>query len=756
MKVVDLRQICNDLGIASSGLKAAIIARILDHQEEEEEEDGSSSEEEEEEEEEKEEEEEEEEEEKPSPTPSSSSSSSSPPSTASLGPDTLDLKPLFDGGAEVWYPVLKKVIEDQPNAAKFIGPSRGNNFVPVREMTFQALKAAPPHAWKCIIFGQTPYPRVESDTGVAFFDNAIENWDHPQFSKTATMRCLMKAACNWEFGEQKRSVDDVRKILKDNEVVEPADWASAMLAQGALFINVGLTCHSNDELPKPKHAAFWKPVMEEIVNHILKCKEEHLVKSGGSLKKDDPNRGLLFGWWGNCAKEIRKSVGSMEKLYPNVKVEHLEHKNPAARFDVFVNGNPLQAVNDKLEAMDLHPVNWLPRVGWDSSSGDGEEEEEESDVDMESDEEEEDDKGKEPEEDDAPLPDLGADPLKLRDLFEGGGGAPWYPILKPVIEAQPDAADFIGPARDAKIVPVRELTFQALKPTPPHGWKVVVFGQTPYPRVESATGIAMFDNTFDKWESPRFSQVVSMRTIMKCACHCEYGDVPDTVNEVRSILKKKKIVQPPEWFMAMLAQGVLLLNAGLTCHSGGQGKQDVASSRHIKFWRPVVEAIVRAILQAKADKIKEAEEGKKKKTNEDFGGIVFAWWGTGAKPLQKIVEKVEVDFPSVEVVHVYHHNPAANGEVFSKSGNHFQDLNDALKDLKMKPIHWLPEVGWDAAPASSGKKADKRGDRISKASLQRSAHMKNFIQNTQGLVLFFVLFSLKKSFFISFTISHVS
>ncbi|MFI6033099.1 hypothetical protein ACIBBD_02730 [Streptomyces sp. NPDC051315] len=91
----------------------------------------------------------------------------------------------------------------------------------------------------------------------------------------------------------------------------------------------------------------------------------------------------------------------------------------------------------------------------------------------------------------APDPD---DPLALAELFQGGG-EPWLPLLKPVIEAQRDAASFIGPGRGPDVVPVRELTFQALKPHPPHQWKVVVFGQNPYPRPESATGIAMFDNT---------------------------------------------------------------------------------------------------------------------------------------------------------------------------------------------------------------------------------------------------------------------
>lgn len=58
------------------------------------------------------------------------------------------------------------------------------------------------------------------------------------------------------------------------------------------------------------------------------------------------------------------------------------------------------------------------------------------------------------------------DPLSLDPLFDGGG-EPWLPLLKPTLERQSDAATFIGPARDKSIVPVRELTFQALKPNPP-------------------------------------------------------------------------------------------------------------------------------------------------------------------------------------------------------------------------------------------------------------------------------------------------
>ncbi|MYW04537.1 ADP-ribosyltransferase domain-containing protein [Streptomyces sp. SID3343] len=277
------------------------------------------------------------------------------------------------------------------------------------------------------------------------------------------------------------------------------------------------------------------------------------------------------------------------------------------------------------------------------------------------------------------------DPLALAELFKGGG-EPWLPLLKPVIEAQPDAASFIGPGRGPAVVPVRELTFQALKPNPPHKWKVVVFGQNPYPRPESATGIAMFDNTFHDWKDSQFGRVVSIRCIIKAAAMWKYRIPKKTpIAEIRALLAKQNVVQPPEWFQAMLTQGVLLLNAALTADSDGAK----ATDRHTAFWRPVVERIVEGILEAKRDA---AEEDR---------SVVFAWWGAHARNLKKIVLRLQEKYPEVEVRHIDHANPAAQGDIFC-DGEHFDMVNDALASLGADRIDWLPSQGWNRRAATAG------------------------------------------------------
>ncbi|GII93424.1 ADP-ribosyltransferase domain-containing protein [Sinosporangium siamense] len=236
-------------------------------------------------------------------------------------------------------------------------------------------------------------------------------------------------------------------------------------------------------------------------------------------------------------------------------------------------------------------------------------------------------------------------------------------------------------------MPVRELTFQALKPNPPHKWKVVVFGQNPYPRAESATGIAMFDNTFHDWKDSQFGRVVSIRCIIKAAAMWKHGIPKKTpIADIRALLKEHDTVQPPEWFQAMLTQGVLLLNAALTASGDGA----MTTDQHTTFWRPVVEKIVEEILKAK----QEAED-------EEDRGVVFAWWGAHARNLKAVVLRLQQKYPGVEVRHIDHPNPAAQGDIFC-DGNHFAAVNAALNALGADDIDWLPGKGWNKEAAEAG------------------------------------------------------
>ncbi|WP_238018244.1 ADP-ribosyltransferase domain-containing protein [Dactylosporangium sp. AC04546] len=323
------------------------------------------------------------------------------------------------------------------------------------------------------------------------------------------------------------------------------------------------------------------------------------------------------------------------------------------------------------------------------------------------------------------------DPLALNELFTGGG-EPWLPLLRPAIEAQPGAETFIGPGRSPQVVPVRELTFQALKPHPPHKWKVVVFGQNPYPRPESATGIAMFDNTFHNWADSQFGKTVSIRCIIKAAAMWKH-DIPKKtpIADIRALLKQHDTVQPPEWFQAMLTQGVLLLNASLTASADGA----LATDQHTAFWRPVVERLVEEILRAKQDAhsaMSRRPRPNEEEYDEQDRGVVFAWWGAHARNLKSLVQRLQRKYPGVEVRHIDHCNPAAQGDIFC-DGDHFGQVNEALAGLGVDEVDWLPSTGWNAQQTAT---ADRMGAFIAstmelhKLYLERLASVKD-----EGLAL---------------------
>lgn len=308
-----------------------------------------------------------------------------------------------------------------------------------------------------------------------------------------------------------------------------------------------------------------------------------------------------------------------------------------------------------------------------------------------------------------------SDPLQLAPLFSGmGHGDAWEPILRPVLESLPKADTFIGPARDKRIVPVRELTFQALKPNPPGGWKIVSLGQSPYPRIESATGIAHFDSSVSSWSSPKFGSVMTMRCIIKAAAMHKYS-LPQstTLPELRTLLEDRKCVGPAEWFQAMLTQGVLFMNASCTLlppEDKDKRASDVVSE-HSDFWRPVLLAIVDAILS---------------ECSKTGRGLVFAWWGGESRKIKSpLVAECLSKYPGVKVEHVDASNPAAMGDKFCDSPNVFKRMNEALKKLKLDEIDWLPSVGWEKA---LGKRAGS-----SSSSSGIAKEMGDFIAETKEL-----------------------
>jgi uracil DNA glycosylase len=249
----------------------------------------------------------------------------------------------------------------------------------------------------------------------------------------------------------------------------------------------------------------------------------------------------------------------------------------------------------------------------------------------------------------------------LKDVPEA-----WAESLRPALEEAAIEA-FLGECRSA--LPPPEMLLQALKPTAPADVKTVVFGLAPYPRAESACGIALFDAALTSWEDSKFGKVVSMRNMVKAALCCQFG-LPQSADiaACRKMLRDKKIVDPKSLFVSWLSQGVLLLNAALTIDLDGKDH-----TLHTEKWRPVVSRIIELILRAKSD------SGE---------AVVFCFWGDKAKKLRPILTALQKQYPKAQVHINEHANPAAQGDLFSISPkNPFKEINRMLGSAK---IDWMP------------------------------------------------------------------
>jgi uracil-DNA glycosylase len=119
--------------------------------------------------------------------------------------------------------------------------------------------------------------------------------------------------------------------------------------------------------------------------------------------------------------------------------------------------------------------------------------------------------------------------------------------------------------------------------------RCIILGQDPYPQPGVATGRAFEVAGFNSWESPIPNG--SLRNILKLlhrnALRLGYTE---SIEQVRLDIAQKKftLLPPPALFDSWEKQGVLLLNASLTC------KLNEPNS-HAAFWLPFTLCLIRFI-----------------------------------------------------------------------------------------------------------------------------------------------------------------
>jgi uracil-DNA glycosylase len=223
----------------------------------------------------------------------------------------------------------------------------------------------------------------------------------------------------------------------------------------------------------------------------------------------------------------------------------------------------------------------------------------------------------------------------------------WYPLLTPALKSLDNQyLDWLLKSKD--YIPSKDRIFSAFSSMKPSDVKYILFGQDPYPRIESATGYAFIDgrvkNIFSqKGLSKEVNRATSLRNFIKMALVADGClSLEDTSQSAIANIDKKHLIDSiDELRVNFEKSGVLLLNTALVFTSKADSK------RHIREWRAFIELFLEKFLE--------------------YGySAELILFGSYAKDLLKIpvVEK----FSYIEIEHPYNHTFISNQKALELFG----------------------------------------------------------------------------------------
>lgn len=184
--------------------------------------------------------------------------------------------------------------------------------------------------------------------------------------------------------------------------------------------------------------------------------------------------------------------------------------------------------------------------------------------------------------------------------------------------------------------------------------------------------------------------------------------VDQGVADVRKTLAREGIIAPPAWFEHTIKSGVCWLNTSLTFTS-----TDLPIlAEHLKFWKPIVEGILSALMAAKREL---------KASGNPNAGLVFVLWGGHAVKLKKMVEALnKASGAPIDLIFVEAAHPAANGNAFHTIKT-FEAVDAALAKLGLPPVDWLPKAASGSIVTVEASKPAKKVTAAKKATTKKVA-----------------------------------
>jgi uracil-DNA glycosylase len=169
---------------------------------------------------------------------------------------------------------------------------KDSGYIPNKDNYLNAFKTLPLEDVKYILFGQDPYPRIESASGYAFIDSNVKTLFAPnglskEVNKATSLRNFIKMllVSMGRLSSQDTSQQAIAKIPKD-DLIDSIDNLRANFEQnGVLLLNTALVF--TDKKDSTKHIKEWRGFIEVLLSKLQ-------------------DRDITLILFGNHAKDIQK------------------------------------------------------------------------------------------------------------------------------------------------------------------------------------------------------------------------------------------------------------------------------------------------------------------------------------------------------------------------------------------------------------------------------------------------------------------
>lgn len=168
-------------------------------------------------------------------------------------------------------------------------------FFPDKTTMFNAFDL-PKQKTKYILFGQDPYPRIQSATGYAFIDGAVQsifgvNGLSKEVNRATSLRNFVKMCLFCEnLISQKASKEEIAALDKSPFIDSVMELKDNFLASGVLLLNMGLVFESKEKTTT--HTKMWRPFISSLLRQLQNSDIELILF--GNISKEVQKLGFEF------------------------------------------------------------------------------------------------------------------------------------------------------------------------------------------------------------------------------------------------------------------------------------------------------------------------------------------------------------------------------------------------------------------------------------------------------------------------------